>query len=269
MSELFPGTIEGWYCLHQVMRVDWRAVRSLGAQERGALVREAGELFTEFARPERAGWSAVFRLVGGGADLMFVHFRETLDELADVQLAVRRSRLGAHLHVAYDFTSVTEAGLYHASAEAAEEARGDMKKYQALLDEAAAAEGASPHVRSRLFPEPPADMGYASFYPMSKRRAHPDNWYALPVAERNRMMREHGLSGRRFAGRIFQVITGAVGFDEWEWGVTLFARDPLDIKRVVTELRYDDASARFGEFGEFFVGVRMQEDGWPELLSVH
>jgi chlorite dismutase len=144
-----------------------------------------------------------------------------------------------------------------------------MKKYQAMLDEAAAAERGSAHVRSRLYPEPPADMRYISFYPMSKRRTHPDNWYALPVAERNRMMREHGLSGRRFAGRIFQVITGAVGFDEWEWGVTLFAREPLDIKRVVTELRYDDASAKYGEFGEFFMGVRMNDDGWAQLLAVH
>ena len=199
---------------------------------------------------------------------MLIHFRETLDELADVQLALRRSRLGALLTIAYDFISVTEAGLYHASAEAAAEAGGDMKKYQAMLDEAAAAEAPSPHVRTRLYPEPPADMRYVSFYPMSKRRTHPDNWYTRPIEERSRLMREHGLSGRRFAGRIFEVITGAVGFDEWEWGVTLFAREPLDIKRVVTELRYDEASAKYGEFGEFFVGVRMDHDAWPEYLTV-
>ena len=268
MSELFPGTIEGWFVLHQVVRVDWGALRAGGAEERAAIVRESAELFTSFAKPERAGWSAAYRLIGGGADLMLVHFRETLDELADVQLALRRSRLGSLLSIVYDFTSVTEAGLYHDSARAATEAAGDMKKYQAMLDEAAAAEGASPHVRSRLFPEPPPDLRYVSFYPMSKRRVHPDNWYALPIDERSRMMREHGLSGRRFAGRIFQVITGAVGFDEWEWGVTLFARDPLDIKRVVTELRYDEASAKYGEFGEFFVGVRMADDGWPEFLAL-
>jgi chlorite dismutase len=268
MSELFPGTIEGWYVLHQVVRVDWRALRSTDGKERDALVREAAELFASLAKPEGAGWSAAFRLVGGRADLMLIHCRQTLDELADVQLAVRRSRLGALLYVEYDFTSVTEVGLYHASADAAEEARGDLKKYQALLEEAAAAEGASPHVRTRLYPEPPADMRYVSFYPMSKRRLHPDNWFALPVGERNRMMLEHGLSGRRFSGRIFQVITGALGFESWEWGVTLFAREPLDIKRVVTELRYDEASAKYGEFGEFFVGVRMADDGWAELLAV-
>ncbi|HUF13426.1 MAG TPA: hydrogen peroxide-dependent heme synthase [Longimicrobiales bacterium] len=268
MSELAPRTIEGWYALHQVMRVDWRALRASSAQERATLLAETERLMAGLAAPERAGWSAAYRLIGGGADFMLVHFRETLDELADVQLAIRRSRLGALLTIDYDFTSVTEAGLYHASAEAAADAVDDLKKYAALLDEAAAAEAASPHVRTRLYPEPPADMRVISFYPMSKRRVHPDNWYALDVAERNRMMAEHGLSGRRFAGRIFQVITGAVGFDDWEWGVTLFARDPLDIKRVVTELRYDEASTKYGEFGTFFVGVRMGEAEWGEFLSV-
>ena len=268
MSELFPGTIEGWFVLHQVVRIDWRVLRSSDAQERAALVRETTERFAALARPQRPGWSAAYRLIGGGADLLLVHFRETLDELADVQLAVRRSRLGSLCTVVYDFTSVTEAGMYHESAQAATESAGDMKRYQAMLAEAAAAEGASPHVQSRLYPEPPADMRYVSFYPMSKRRVHPDNWYALPIDERSRLMREHGLSGRRFAGRIFQVITGAVGYDEWEWGVTLFARDPLDIKRVVTELRYDEASTRYGEFGEFFVGVRLEADGWGDLLAI-
>ena len=268
MSQLAPGTIEGWYVLHQVVRVDWRALRALPAQERAALSAETSDLMTRLATPAGAGWSAAHRLIGGGADLMLVHFRETLEELADVQLAIARSRLGSALTIEYDFTSVTEAGLYHDSAHAAAEAGGDMQKYGELLEQAAAAEGASPHVRSRLYPEPPADMRFVSFYPMSKRRTHPDNWYALDVAERNRMMREHGLSGRRFAGRIFQVITGAVGFDDWEWGVTLFARDPLDIKRVVTELRYDEASTRYGEFGRFFVGVRMEAGEWPALLSL-
>lgn len=267
MSELAPGTIEGWYVLHQIVRVDWRALRESSARERAALLNETAALMAELTAPARAGWSAAYRLIGGGADLMFVHFRESLDELADVQLAIRRSRLGALLHLDHDFTSVTEVGLYHASAQAAAASGGDMKKYAAMLAEAAAVEAESAHLRTRLYPEPPADMRVVSFYPMSKGRTHPDNWYALPVAERNRLMLEHGMSGRRFAGRIFQVITGAVGFDDWEWGVTLFARDPLDIKRVVTELRYDEASAKYGEFGSFFVGVRMAADEWGDFLA--
>jgi chlorite dismutase len=110
-------------------------------------------------------------------------------------------------------------------------------------------------------------MKYVSFYPMSKRRAPGVNWYTLPVEERSRLMREHGMTGRRFAGRIFQVITGSLGLDDWEWGVTLFARDPLDFKRIVTEMRYDEASALYGEFGEFVTGIRFAPDEWRSLLE--
>ncbi len=247
--------------------VDWAALRALDPAQREALASEAATLLAAFADPEEPGWSASFRLVGGGADVMLVHFRESLDVLSDVELAIRRSRLGALLRTTYDYTSVTEAGMYSATARAAAEAEPRSKEYDALLGEMVEAERASPHLRTRLFPQVPEGMHYVSFYPMNKRRTHPDNWYNLPVAERNRLMREHGLSGRRYAGRIFQIITGSVGFDDWEWGVTLFAHDPLDFKRIVTEMRYDEASSRYGEFGEFFVGTRLEPGEWTSFLS--
>lgn len=265
MSELAPATLEGWFSLHQMCVVDWAALRDMDAAERETLASDAARLLSSLAEPG-TGWTRVYTLAGGGADFMFVHFREKLDDLADVQLRLRRSPLGALLHTTYDFTSVTEAGLYHATAEAAAQAKPHSKEYAALLNEAAAAERASEHVQIRLFPHVPDGMRYVCFYPMSKRRSHPDNWYTLPVDERNRMMREHGLSGRRYAGRIFQIITGAVGFDDWEWGVTLYAHDPLEFKRIVTELRYDEASARYGEFGEFFTGVEVDPAAFGELL---
>lgn len=260
-----PVTLEGWYALHQVLRIDWDRLRD---EDQHALIEDTQALAASLSPSDRPGWSAAFRVIGSGADLMLIHFRETLAELADAQLAVRKSRLGSLLDVVYDFISVAEAGLYHATADAAAEAKPYSKEFEALVREAAEAERASPHVRTRLYPTPPDDMRVVSFYPMSKRRVHPDNWYVQGVEERNRMMREHGLSGRRWAGRIFQIVTGAVGFDDWEWGVTLFARDPLDIKGVVTELRYDEASSRFGEFGSFFVGVRLAPEEWRAFLSV-
>jgi hydrogen peroxide-dependent heme synthase len=267
MSELPPATLEGWYVLHQVMDFDWNEWRVLSDPERAELVVEAGALMDELASPGEPGWSAAFQLIGGGADVMLVHFRETLDALGAVELRLRRSRFGGMLRSVYDYTSVTEAGLYGATAEAAADAAPGSKQFHAALAEMAAAELASPHIQARLYPQVPQEMRYVSFYPMSKRRVHPDNWYALPVAERNRLMREHGLSGRRYAGKIFQVITGSVGFDDWEWGVTLFARDPLEFKRIVTEMRYDEASTRYGEFGEFFVGMRLERDGWAALIG--
>ncbi|HSJ26038.1 MAG TPA: hydrogen peroxide-dependent heme synthase [Longimicrobiales bacterium] len=264
-GELAPGTLEGWYALHQMVSVDWSRLRELGA---GAeqVAGEAADLMGELASPAGVGWSAVYQLVGGGADLMFLHFRETLDELGAAELRLRRSRPGGYLRTEYDFTSVTEAGLYHATADAASRAAPRSKEYYRLLEEEAAVELASPHVKTRLYPEIPADMRYVSFYPMTKRRTHPDNWYALPVAERNLLMREHGLTGRTYAGRVFQVITGSTGLDDWEWGVTLFAKDPLEFKRIVTEMRYDVASTRYGEFGEFFTGFRLDPTALSDLL---
>lgn len=256
MSIIAPATLEGWYTLHQIFAVDWAALADLDESDRDRVADGARELLAELESGETAGWSAGFRLVGGRADWMLVHFRETPEELADIELAIRRSAVGPYLRLEYDFFSVTEAGLYHATAEAAKQAEPGSDEFRKLIEEAAEAERASKHVQTRLYPVVPEGMNYVSFYPMTKRRVHPDNWYTLPVAERNRLMREHGLTGRKYAGRIFQVITGSVGLDDWEWGVTLFARDPLDFKRIVTEMRYDEASSRFGEFGSFYTGVR-------------
>jgi hydrogen peroxide-dependent heme synthase len=263
-GELAPATLEGWYALHQMVSVDWRGLREAGAAE---LAAEAGGLLREMSQVTDAGWSGAYQLVGGGADVMFVHFRETLEALGEAELRIRRSRLGGYLRTEYDFTSVTEAGLYHATADVATRAEPRSKEFHRLLEEEAAIELASPHVKTRLFPRVPEEMRYISFYPMSKRRAAPDNWYALPVAERNMLMREHGLTGRGYAGRVFQVITGSTGLDDWEWGVTLFAKDPLEFKRIVTEMRYDVASTRYGEFGEFFTGFRLDPEGLVRLLQ--
>jgi peroxiredoxin len=265
MAELHPATLEGWYALHQAFTTDWAALRALDPAAREALAAEARDLFETLADPEE-GWSAPFRLVGGGADWLFVHFRPTLEELAEVELRLRRSRLGEYLALTYDYLSVTEAGLYHATAEAARAHGAGTDAFREALEGVAAAELATPHVRTRLFPAVPEGMRYLSFYPMSKRRTPGANWYTLPVEERSRLMREHGMTGRRFAGRIFQVITGSVGLDDWEWGVTLFARDPLDFKRIVTEMRYDEASALYGEFGDFYTGIRFAPAQWQELL---
>jgi peroxiredoxin len=270
MPPIAPATLEGWYALHQVFSTDWVSLRALMRQHRAEIGQSAQALWTELAGGpggEDGGWSAAFRLVGGGGDWLFVHFRRTLEELADVQLRLRDSELGELLRLEYDYLSVTEAGLYHATAEAARETTPGTADYRARLDESRAAELASAHVRSRLFPQVPEGMRFVSFYPMTKRRAPGANWYALPVEERSRLMREHGMTGRTFAGRVFQVITGSVGLDDWEWGVTLFARDPLEFKRIVTDMRYDEASAVYGEFGRFFTGIRFAPEDWPGLLG--
>lgn len=266
MSAIPPATIEGWYALHQICSWDWAALRREPSDARTELVASARALLEELAAPA-AGWTAAFQLLSGGADFMLIHFRETPEELAGAKLRLRRSPIGAFFDVGYDFLSVTEAGLYHPTAEAARTAEPYSEEFNRIIAEAAAAERASPHVQLRLHPRVPEGMDYVSFYPMTKRRVHPDNWYVLPVDERNRLMREHGMTGRRFQNRIYQIIGGSVGLDDWEWGVTLFARDLLDIKRIVTDMRYDEASSRFGEFGDFYTGIRLTPEAWAGMIA--
>jgi peroxiredoxin len=108
----------------------------------------------------------------------------------------------------------------------------------------------------RLHPQlPPEGKPAICFYPMSKRRVPEQNWYEQPYEERERLMHEHGASGRKFSGRVLQLITGSTGIDDYEWGVTLFASDPADLKEVVYTMRFDEASAKYAEFGSFFTGM--------------
>ena len=254
-----PETTEGWYAFHQILSIDRSALRALAPDARTRLRLEAEAALDAAAAPSSGGWSAVVPLVGSRADVMLVHFRPTFDGIGDVQRSLARVELLDYLRPEYTFLSVTEAGLYHASAQLAAEASarggtvGDAA-HRAAMNARVDAERASAHVQRRLFPPLPADMPYVCFYPMSKRRVPGQNWYALPLEERSRLMMAHGMTGRGYAGRVVQVITGALGFDVWEWGVTLFASDPLSFKKIVTDMRFDEVSAQYAEFGEFFVG---------------
>jgi peroxiredoxin len=119
------------------------------------------------------------------------------------------------------------------------------------------AERQSTAMATRLHPSiPPAK--YLCFYPMDRKRGETRNWYTEPMAERQRMMHEHGLIGRRYANSVRQVITGSIGFDDWEWGVDLFAENPLVFKKLIYEMRFDEVSAVYALFGQFYVGVRLQ-----------
>jgi chlorite dismutase len=266
-----PETAEGWYAFHQILAVDRATLRALPDDERSRLCDEAEEALTAAASPSEGGWSAVVPLVGSRADVMVLHFRPAFDAIGEVQRTLARTALFDHLRTVYAFLSVTEAGLYHASAQlaAAAEARGGSvgdEQHREAMRARVESERATPHVQRRLFPARPAELPYVCFYPMSKRRAVGQNWYALPLEERSRLMYAHGMTGRSYAGRVLQVITGAIGLDAWEWGVTLFAADPLVFKKIVTDMRFDEVSAQYAEFGDFFVGKFEDPGAWLKGL---
>ena len=277
-----PETLEGWFALHQIFRINRQALDArpdvlarMGESAGAALKVDDTKRAASPGRGKksakesgaRSGWSCFARLIGSSADLMVVHFRDSLDAIGAAQDAFSRQAIMGVLQPAYNFLSVTEAGLYHITAELARaaEARGGKvgdDEYKRTLAERSAAERGSDHVLKRLYPELPKEMAYICFYPMSKRRDANQNWYTLTLDERSRLMHSHGMTGRRYAGRIQQVITGAIGFNVWEWGVTLFAADPLEFKKLVTDMRFDEVSAKYAEFGEFYVGKVVEPSEW-------
>jgi chlorite dismutase len=268
-AEIAAKNLDGWFVLHQFFRASWPALKRHDANRRNEIAAEFTSLLQDWSALEE-GWSRCYRIVGGGADYLIMHFRPSLDLLADVERRVRLTSLGDHLDLVYDYVSVVELGLYQLTADFArrnpppEDPEG-MAGWRVELEKQAGKAKETDFSRSRLYPTQPDDMPYVCFYPMTKRRGEQDNWYSLPLEERAALMSEHGLVGRAYAGRITQIISGSIGFDDWEWGVTLFARDPLDFKNVITDMRYDEASAKYAEFGRFFVGKRMRAEDWLEL----
>jgi chlorite dismutase len=121
-------------------------------------------------------------------------------------------------------------------------------------------------MKPRLFPSVP-DAKYLCFYPMDRKRGEQVNWYTVPFAERQRMMHEHGMIGRRYADQVKQIISGSIGMDDWEWGVDLFADDPVVFKKLIYEMRFDEVSAVYALFGQFYLGIRLHIENLNGWLS--
>jgi hydrogen peroxide-dependent heme synthase len=256
-----PLTLEGAHTLHQFFRFDWKAWRACAAGERAAI---AAEAMTALNKLERAGAdapvrSAVYSQLGHKGDLMLIHFRDSLEELNQVELDLAQTRLYDYLEPRHSYVSVVELGLYESS----------RKTYEAASEKGLAAHSAewnaeveaslkrgAEAMKMRLFPAVP-EAKYLCFYPMDRKRGEQVNWYQVDFAERQRMMHEHGMIGRRYGDRVKQIITGSIGYDDWEWGVSLFADDPVVFKKLIYEMRFDEVSAVYALFGEFLVGVRL------------
>jgi chlorite dismutase len=263
-----PLTLEGFATLHQMMRFRWADWRALAEGHRRDIAAEASSLLAQMETKSN-GRSALFSLLGHKGDLMFVHFRDSFDQLNQAELDLARLRLSDFLEPTTSYLSVIELGLYESS----------LKTYRALAER-----GIEPHseewknaiaetvarqkeaMKPRLFPEIPPNR-YVCFYPMNRLRGEDKNWYTLPMEERQRQMNEHGLVGRRYAGEVKQIISGSIGFDDWEWGVDLFADDPLVFKKLIYEMRFDQVSAVYALFGSFYVGLRCAADRLHDLLE--
>jgi chlorite dismutase len=245
-----------------MFRFDWKAWRACAEGERQSIAAEASELFSRWERGSEQvhpSQSALFSQIGHKGDLLFVHFRDSFEDLNRVELELSQTALSDYLQPSHSYLSMVELGLYESSA----------KTYGALSEKGL--QPATPEwdagirevldrqssaMAGRLYPAIPSAK-YICFYPMDRKRGEQLNWYTEPMADRQRMMHEHGLIGRRYADSVRQIITGSIGFDDWEWGVDLFAEDPLVFKKLIYEMRFDQVSAVYALFGQFFVGVRL------------
>ncbi|NGQ96790.1 heme-dependent peroxidase [Brevibacillus sp. SYP-B805] len=242
-------TLEGWFSAHDFRKLNWEKWKAASAGERQAALDELLTLMAGWEESEGAesGSTAVYAILGHKADLGFMFLRPTLQELNDIKTTFNKTRFADFTTSDYSYISVVELSNYVNNP-------GEDPK-------------ANPHVRERLYPILPKWQHFC-FYPMNKKRSGSDNWYMMTMDERRELMKAHGMTGRKYAGKVKQIIGGSVGYDDWEWGVTLFANDPLDLKHIVYEMRFDEVSARFGEFGHFLVGNLVTRETLPDLLRV-
>jgi Uncharacterized conserved protein len=252
MDQVRPSI--GWGVLHLFYRVDReRAMREPGAAKR---VIDAVE------EVQADGHQAlVFTVLGHKADLGVMALGPDLARLQ----AFQNDLAGTPLVPTWSFVSLTERSEYTSTADD-ERARLMAEGVEgAALEEQveAFAQRMEHYVDARLHPQLPA-KAVVGFYPMSKRRDVGANWYELRFAERKRLMGGHARVGRQYAGRVLQLITGSTGLDDWEWGVTLLTDDPVVLKEIVNEMRFDEASARYAQFGPFFTGLVLDP---PDALA--
>jgi chlorite dismutase len=262
-----PLTLEGYSVLHQMFRFKWAEWRKLDAARQAQIAREFAE---SFAASEQAGQFAAYSMLGHKGDLMLVHFRDSFDELNQAELTLDRTGLREFLEPVHSYLSVIELGLYDSS----------VKLFRQLTDQGVAPlseawnaavaetiERQKEAMKPRLFPKIPASR-YLCFYPMDRRRGEQRNWYQVPMPERQKQMQDHGEIGRRYAGKVRQIISGSIGLDDWEWGVDLFADDPVIFKKLIYEMRFDEVSAVYALFGTFYLGRRVPAAEIGTLLEV-
>lgn len=251
-----PPTEEGWFALHEFHEIDWDTWRTASDRERERALEAGVEYFTDAVAVADAdeGASAVYSVLGHEADLLVVHLRPSSGDLDALSRQYALTPFAGYTERARSFVSVTEASGY------------SQRARQYFTDDLDDDSGLARYIDARLKPTIP-DRTHVCFYPMDKRRQPDQNWYDLPFDERAEHMAAHGEIGREYGGRVTQMVTTAVGIDDWEWGVTLWSDELTDVKDLLYEMRFDPSTSRYAEFGSFFVGRTLQPTALPALLA--
>lgn len=261
----------GWGVLHLFYRLDRARWRGFAAEPRAAAIDEFERWLNGCVAEE--GLQLVPTAGVTKYDVAFIAIHADLWRLQQLTQEISGTAFGSYLTPTYSFLSLTEASEYITSELDWVKLLVTEQKLDPAAPEFAARFAAlrkrtQMYAESRLHPQLPDNYPIVCFYPMAKARRDQDNWYRLGFEERKRHMIAHGEAGRRFADRVTQLITTCTGIDDWEWGVTLFSRDLKAIRDIVYELRYDPASAIYGVFGSFYVGIRFQPGQLAAVLKL-
>lgn len=258
--------------LHQLYRVDWTAWSELKPKKRARLQQESAAILQELAESHEDETAAYYHILGHKGDLMVVLTRREAHDLGRAERRLTEMPIWPYLEPTYSYFSVVELSLH-----------GVAERYRQMLLEKGLEEGSAAWdealeelleedrqiQKGRLFPKFPDDR-YICFYPMDKKRGEDKNWFMLEGRDRGKLMAAHGKTGRKYFGKVSQVISSSMGLDDYDWGVDLFAQNPLYFKKLIYEMRFDEVSAVYAEFGPFMIGCRLdpqrllERDPWAE-----
>ncbi len=269
-NPLVPESLDSWSILHRMFRFDRRRFDALDADRKHAIDTEAQAVFATLARDSDADLGLA-QLLGHKADLMLTHYAKSFDALGEMQTTVDKLALMDFLVPISSYVSILELGLYDATGKIHAALRDrnltpHSPEWIATFDAMVAEQAREPRNAARLWAKIPRRR-YVCFYPMDKRRGESVNWYTLPFEERAKMMQDHGKIGRSYHGQLTQVISGSIGFDDWEWGVDLYADEPLTFKQLIYEMRFDEASSKYAQFGPFATGMQFSVSEFSAFLS--
>jgi chlorite dismutase len=274
-----PESLDSWHILHRMFRFRRRAFDALSADRRRAIADEA-RAYLEAQAADPDADASLAQLLGHKSDLMVTHYAKSFDALGAAQTAFDKLELAEYAEPQTSYVSILELGLYEATGKIHADLRDrglkpHSQEWNDAFDAALAEQASSPRNAGRLWAKIP-QRRYVCFYPMDKKRGEDVNWYQLPYEDRARLMLDHGKIGRSFHGLVTQVISGSIGFDDWEWGVDLYADDPLVFKKLIYEMRFDEASAKYAAFGQFYTGMQfsiselghyLEGDAVPQLVA--
>jgi peroxiredoxin len=241
-------TVEGWYCLHDFRTIDWAKWKTASEAVRENALFEFKNLLKKWEQIEKDqnGSHTAYTVVGQKADLLFMVLRPTMKQLNEAETEFSKTILADFTKPAYSYVSVIEKSSYSPMA---------AKPHE------------DPVMRTKLYPVIPKN-DYICFYPMSKLRGEQANWFMLPKDERKRLMFQHIDTGRPYTEQVKRIITGSVGFDDYEWGVSLFCDDALQFKKLIYATRFDEVSAVYGIFGSFYIGNLLKTERINQFFHV-